>query len=133
MDLLRMKRWKKSLGLPYGLTEGVALGEELGLTDGLAESEELGEELGLADGHGEGVPRGNNLVLCTTFCHRNSSCSFSIVLWFIVGVPSLSLQFLLCLVACCWHCCTVLCLALHDLSAFGLTIPFGLGKGCRRQ
>ncbi len=105
MDLLRVKRWEKSLGFTDGLLEGVALGEdlglrnglaegealgeelgsyrdgllegvalgeELGLTDGLAESEELGEELGLADRHGEGVPRSNNLVLCTNFCHRNS-------------------------------------------------------------
>ncbi len=54
MDLLRVKRWEKSLELTDGLTEGVVLGEELGLTDGLAESEELGEELGLADGLVEG-------------------------------------------------------------------------------
>jgi hypothetical protein len=27
----------------------------------------------------------------------------------------------------------VLCLVLHNLSAFGLSIPFGSGKGCRRH
>ncbi len=111
-------------GIPEGSLEGEALREELGMTDGLAESEELGEELGLADGHGEGVPRGNNLVLCTTFCHRNSSCSFSIVLWFIVGVPSLSLQFLHCFVlSCCWCICSVLRLACHEWLPFGFDYP----------
>ncbi len=109
MDLLRVKRWEKSLGLTYGLTEGVALGEELGLTDGLAESEELGEELGLADGLSEGKALKEEIIwsyappfvtgtapaVLSSFCglllaYHHCPCTFSFISWLVVGTVALS-------------------------------------------
>ena len=71
MDLLRVKRWEKSLGFTDGLLEGVALGEDLGLRNGLAEGEALGEELGsYRDGLLEGVALGEELGLTDGLAER---------------------------------------------------------------